>query len=213
VPSFREHVETVARWRELPGLERLDDGVALTFDDGPDEDATPALLDQLDELGAKAGFFLVGEQLALHHELGAELVRRGHDVGLHCFHHESMAQLGHAEARDELLRGLDAVEAASGRRPRLFRPPYGLLGADSRAAARELGLELVYWSAWGMDWEPLPAERIADLVRRDLTGGAIVLLHDSARYGHRPSALPTVEALPSIVEACARRGLELTGLG
>ncbi|MFN2615873.1 MAG: polysaccharide deacetylase family protein, partial [Thermoleophilaceae bacterium] len=197
---------------ELPGLERLDDGVALTFDDGPDPDATGPVLDALDGIGAHATFFVVGEQLTLHHELGGELVRRGHRVGLHCFHHESMARLERGETRDDLLRGLDAIEAATGERPSLFRPPYGRLGRESYAAAQELGLQVVYWSAWGMDWEALAAERLAELVRRDLTGGAIVLLHDSPRYGHRPNALPTAEALPAIAEACASRGLTLTGL-
>jgi peptidoglycan/xylan/chitin deacetylase (PgdA/CDA1 family) len=212
VPSFREHVETQRLWRTLPGLERVERGVALTFDDGPDEDSTPAVLEALDELGARATFFLAGEQVERHPEIAGEIARGGHALGLHCFRHESMQEWRATEARDDLLRGLDAIEAATGERPRIFRPPYGRLGPESYAVALAMGLEVVYWSAWGMDWEPLPPERIADLVTRDLARGAIVLLHDSPRYGHRPSALATAEALHVVGEACAREGLELVRL-
>ena len=219
MPSFQEQIHHVEAWRALPGLERLPFGpsrqgrVALTFDDGPDPDATEAVLDELDGLGARATFFLVGEQLVDHGEIGGELVRRGHRIGLHCFRHQAMGELGKEETREDLLLALDAIESATGERPRLFRPTYGWLGEESYAAARELGLEIVYWSAWGMDWEPLPPERIVDLVLRDLRSGTIVLLHDSPRYAPRTSAVSTVRALPAIVQACAERGLEPVVLG
>ena len=69
------------------------------------------------------------------------------------------------------------------------------------------------WSAWGMDWEPIPAERIAELVARDLAPGAIVLLHDSARYAPRPDAAATAEAIPLIAAAAAAAGVELGPVG
>jgi peptidoglycan-N-acetylglucosamine deacetylase len=208
VPSYQELLETTERWRRLPGLERLEAGLfrwALTFDDGPDPDATPAVLDALDAARAQATFFLVGEQLLVHHELGAEVTRRGHAVGLHGFHHESHDRL--ADVADDLRRGLDAVESATGTRPAVFRPPYGRPSPATGAACEELGLQLVYWSGWGMDWEPIPAERIADLVLRDLADGTVMVLHDSARYAYRDSATPTAEALPAILEGAAERGL------
>jgi peptidoglycan-N-acetylglucosamine deacetylase len=215
VPSFLEHRETLERWRRFPGQERLDSAegrIALTFDDGPDPDSTPLVLDALDAAGARATFFLVGEQLLVHHELGGEVARRGHAVALHGFHHQEHERLPASEIGDDLLRGLDAIEAATGTRPRLFRPPYGRPSQGTAEACRELGLELVYWSAWGMDWEPIPAERIADLALRDLTEGSLVLLHDSARYAYRDSARATAEALPAILAAAAERGLALATL-
>jgi peptidoglycan-N-acetylglucosamine deacetylase len=208
VPSYQEQLDTIERWRRLPGLERLEAGRsrwALTFDDGPDPDATPAVLDALDAAGAQATFFLVGEQLLVHHELGAEVARRGHAVGLHGFHHEAHDRV--TDVADDLRRGLDAVESATGTRPAVFRPPYGRASAATGAACEELGLQLVYWSGWGMDWEPIPAERISDLVLRDLADGTVVVLHDSARYAYRDSAIPTAEALPAILEGAAERGL------
>ena len=88
-----------------------------------------------------------------------------------------------------------------------FRPPYGFCSEVTVAACEHLGLRPVYWSGWGMDWEPIPAERIADLVLRDLADGSVVVLHDSARYAYRESAMPTAEAHPAILQAAADRGL------
>src|SRR3954447_10074624 len=210
MPGYGQIVETVERWRRFPARERVEAGVALTFDDGPDPDATPAVLDALDRAGARATFFLVGEQLLVHHELGRAVAEAGHEVALHGFRHVEHDEL--EDPREDLLRGLDAIESATGSRPRLCRPPYGRFSEASYAACTELELEPVYWSAWGMDWEPLPADRIADLVSRDLADGAILLLHDSARYAPRPSAQPTAEAIAAIVAEVRERGLELTGL-
>jgi peptidoglycan-N-acetylglucosamine deacetylase len=211
VPSFRQQLETIERWRRFPGLERLDAGLALTFDDGPDPDATPAVLDALGAAGAQATFFLVGEQVDAHPELAAEVAARGHAVGLHGYRHVEHDELG--DPRADMEGGAAALAAATGERPALFRPPYGRFSAASRTACRELGLSPVYWSGWGCDWEPIPAPRIADLVIRDIAPGVIVLLHDSARYAYRESALATAEALPAVLEAVAAAGLELVTVG
>ena len=185
----------------------------LTFDDGPDEDGTPAVLDALDEIGARATFFMLGEQLMRHQGVGREVVARGHEVALHGFGHEKHERLTTQQARDDLARGLGAVEAATGRRPRFYRPPYGRFSEHSYEACRKLELEPAYWSAWGQDWDELPAGRIAEMVNRDLGDGVIVLLHDSARYAYRDSALPTADALAPIAERARELGLSLVSLG
>jgi peptidoglycan/xylan/chitin deacetylase (PgdA/CDA1 family) len=208
VPSFRQFRDTEELWRRFPGRERVDGKrVALTFDDGPDPDATPAVLDALDEAGITATFFVVGEQAAAHPRLAREVANRGHEIGLHGYEHREHSELSQREARDDLARGLGTLEVAGGRRPTIFRPPYGRFSEDSYEACRHLGLEPVLWSAWGMDWEPLPAERITDLVSRDLEPGAIVLLHDSARYSPRSDAAATAEAIPLLAAAAAERAL------
>jgi peptidoglycan-N-acetylglucosamine deacetylase len=215
VPSFREHLETLERWRRFPGRERLDPGtagLAFTFDDGPDPDATPAVLDALEADGATATFFLVGEQVEAHPELAREIAGRGHTVALHGHAHVEHERLGEGVAED-LARGLETVTAATGSRPALYRPPYGRFSAASYAACGELGLAPVYWSAWGADWEPIPADRIAETVARDVAPGVIVLLHDSARYAYRQSARPTADALPAILAAARAAGLAPVGVG
>jgi peptidoglycan/xylan/chitin deacetylase (PgdA/CDA1 family) len=206
-------LDTAERWRWMPGLERVASGVALTFDDGPDPDGTPAVLDALDAAGVKATFFLVGEQLMRHHAIARETLARGHELALHGFEHARHESLPGRAARDDVARGLGTFEAAVGRKPRFFRPPYGRFSEHSYEACADLGLQPAYWSAWGLDWEAISADRIADLVVRDLRDGAIVLLHDSARYGHRPDATPTAEAIAPIAEGAAGLGLALAPLG
>ena len=207
MPSFQQQRETLERWRRYPALERVDAGVALTFDDGPDPDCTPAVLDALAEAGACAVFFVVGEQVEAHPELARRVADDGHVVALHGFRHVEHDELG-AGVRADLERGAAAVAAATGADPLLYRPPYGRFSEEYYRAAVELGLRPVYWSGWGGDWDPIPAERIADLAIRDLVPGAILLLHDSARYATRPSAAPTAEALPAILAAMRERDLE-----
>lgn len=165
------------------------------------------MLDALDAAGLKATFFVVGEQLARHHAIAREARRRGHALALHGAAHPRHPELSPAAARDEIARGVGAFEAATGERARLFRPPYGLFSEHSYEACERLGLTPVYWSAWGLDWEPLPPDRIAELVARDLAPGAIVVLHDSPRYARRPSAAPTAEAIPAIAEAAQAAGV------
>jgi peptidoglycan/xylan/chitin deacetylase (PgdA/CDA1 family) len=206
-------LETVERWRDFPALERSPSGVALTFDDGPDPDSTPAVLDALDAAGARATFFVLGEQLMHHHAIARETLARGHELGLHGFGHERHTDMPGRSAADDMARGVGTFEAAVGRRPRFYRPPYGFFNEASYGACADLGLEPVYWSAWGLDWMDIGADQIADLVLRDLDAGTIVLLHDSPRWAPRDSARATAEAIPLIAAGAAERGLEWTTLG
>ena len=215
MPGFGQQRRMLESWGRFPSLERVAPGrrAVLTFDDGPDPEVTPAVLDALEAAGARATFFLVGEQLMRQPRLGGELVARGHEVALHGFAHERHANLSPRVVRDDLARGLGAVEAATRVRPRFYRPPYGEFSDASYAACADLGLEPVLWSGWGMDWEAIAPERIAELVGRDLDDGAIVVLHDSARYADRPSAAPTAAAVPLVAGLARERGLELVALG
>jgi peptidoglycan/xylan/chitin deacetylase (PgdA/CDA1 family) len=209
MPHWSEQVDTLERWRRFPGWERADGagGIVLTFDDGPDVDSTPTVLDALDTAGARATFFLVGEQVEAARDLAKEIVARGHDVQLHGHGHLAHDDLTPEEARRDLERGARVLRDVTGIEPRFYRPPYGRFSSGSYDACRALGLEPVYWSAWGADWETISPQRIAELVIPDLSAGAVVLLHDSPRYSHRPSAGPTVDALPLIAARAAELGL------
>lgn len=201
-------------WREAPGLERVErtDAAVLTFDDGPDPSFTPPLLDALDAAGARATFFVVGERVAGQEPLLREMASRGHEIALHGMRHRRHDGLDAETAKRELSEGLAAIEAAGVPRPRRYRPPYGGSSAALAGTCAELGLELAYWSAWGQDWEPLPAARIAALVVRDLGPGAVVLLHDSPLYAEREDAGPTIAAIEPIAAAASERGLRLLSL-
>lgn len=156
---------------------------------------------------------MVGEQLLRAPALGGEIVRRGHEVALHGFGHPRHDELRPGASRDDLAKGHGAVEAATGRAPRFFRPPYGEATEATQAACERLALEPVHWSAWGLDWQSIDAEQIAALVSADLSEGAIVVLHDSPRYAPRQDAGPTVEAVALVADAAAERGLALLPVG
>lgn len=197
------------RWRRLPGIQHIaGERVALTFDDGPSVDATPRVLDELQRVGAPATFFLLGAEVRLRPELARQILTDGHELGLHGFAHPRYDKITPEEAHRDLEQGLEALEAATGVRPRWFRPPFGRLSADSHGICRSLKLDIAYWSSWGLDWEQVSTDAIFDEVASNLRRGAIVLLHDTARYGRRASAEPTAGALPAIVDYARQKGLQ-----
>lgn len=205
---YEWHPARARRWRTYPGLERVADGhVALTFDDGPDDDATPAVLEALDSVGLAATFFMLGSQVEARPPLALEVAQRGHEIALHGYEHRRHDRMTDAESRDALRRGRAAIEDTLGVSPAWFRPPYGKMSHATAHACRELQMTTVYWSTWGLDWEPRPADAIARRVAHDLCGSALVMLHDSARFARRPSALPTAEAVPMIAAVAQEREL------
>jgi peptidoglycan-N-acetylglucosamine deacetylase len=215
--ALQEHSPGRAkRWRERPGIERVEAGghAVLTFDDGPDAapDATAAVLDQLDAIGAKATFFVLGEQIEADPALVDEIVARGHELGVHGQRHFRHDRVGAEESAADVEAGYEALAGRLAEAPRYYRPPYGKLSPAAAEVCRQRGLEVVYWSTWGLDWEPLPADRVADRVVRDLDDGSIVLLHDSARYAARPGVAPTAAALATIAAAATAKGLRFVTL-
>src|SRR5918911_3188242 len=106
MPSYGNMVDTAERWRYMPGLERVGRGACLTFDDGPDPEGTPLVLDALEAAGVHATFFVVGEQLMRHHAIAREAAARGHELALHGFEHVDHDGLWPQAARDDLARGL-----------------------------------------------------------------------------------------------------------
>jgi peptidoglycan/xylan/chitin deacetylase (PgdA/CDA1 family) len=196
-----------ARWA-LP--RRLDaPGVALTFDDGPHPEGTPAVLEALAREGVAATFFLVGEQVRRRPALAAEILAAGHAVALHAFHHRWQPRLTAAVLADDIARGLEAITDATGTRPLLHRPPYGSYSPTGLAAVRAAGLQPLLWSRWGKDWRRFttPA-RIAARAARDLGRGDVILLHDADFYSARNSHRSTVAALPAIISAVRRQDLD-----
>ena len=172
-------------------------GVAVTFDDGPHPDGTPAVLDALDALSWRATFFLLGSQVRRHPEIAAEIVRRGHEVGAHGDAHRYLIARSPAAAAADLRAAADSIGEATGRAPRWWRPPYGVLSGPALLAARRCGLRPVLWSAWGRDWraEATP-EQVVDELCRDDIAGATLLLHDSDVTSSPGAWRTTVGALP-----------------
>jgi len=150
----------------------------LTFDDGPTEQFTGAVLDVLQRAGVRATFFVIGALAERHPDLLRRARDAGHEIGNHSYDHFSAAVRDHDQVRDAVLRGSDAVERIVGTRPRWFRPPRGEVTTATLLAVREAGLDLAMWSVTRGD----AADADADGVRRHLAAalhpGAVVDLHD-----------------------------------
>jgi peptidoglycan-N-acetylglucosamine deacetylase len=183
-------------------------GVALTFDDGPHPQGTPAVLETLREAGAVATFFLAGEQVERRPRLVAEIVAAGHRVELHCHRHRNQLRLTPRQLLTDAERGRAAIEEAGGQAVADYRPPYGIFSAAGLRAVRRRGWRPVLWSRWGRDWRRrATAGSIAAEATAGLRAGDIVLLHDADYYSAPGSWARTAAALPKILEALEGRGL------
>ncbi|MFI2643868.1 polysaccharide deacetylase family protein [Streptomyces sp. NPDC018610] len=184
--------------------------VALTFDDGPDPESTPRFLDELDRLGVRATFFVLGEAVVRHPELTRDIAGRGHELGVHGWTHSRPWLPAPGRDLRETALTVRVVQDVTGRRPVWYRPPYGILTAGRWAAARRLGLRPVLWTAWGRDWtaEATPAS-VRATVGADLRGGGTVLLHDCDRASAPGCWRSALGALPGLVTACRDAGREV----
>ncbi len=193
----------------VPGAEV----VALTFDDGPHPQGTPAVLETLRERGATATFFLAGEQVERRPALAAEIVAAGHRVELHCHRHRNLLRLGVGQFLDDAERARAAIEEASGQAIADYRPPYGIFSAATLRAVQRRGWRPLLWSRWGKDWRrDATAGSIARRASAGIEAGDIVLLHDADYYSARGSWVRTAAALPLILDEIESRGLKTASL-
>jgi peptidoglycan/xylan/chitin deacetylase (PgdA/CDA1 family) len=183
-------------------------GVALTFDDGPHPEGTPAVLGALSRAGARATFFVVGEQVVQRPSLVAECHAAGHLIGLHGYRHRLQLRLGGHELLDDYARGVAAVEDAVGVTPAFHRPPYGIYSSAGLIWTRETDMQPLLWSRWGKDWRKFTTpERISKRATASIGRGDVILLHDADFYSSERSHERTAAALPAIIAALQEREL------
>jgi peptidoglycan/xylan/chitin deacetylase (PgdA/CDA1 family) len=201
-PHWPPAAATLGVPRTVPGA----GGAALTFDDGPHPEGTPAVLEILARAGVRATFFLIGEQVGRRPALAAEIAAAGHAVAVHGFRHRFQLWMSPAQVHTDMERALATIAEATGVRPAWHRPPYGVYSSAGLDAARALGLSPLLWSRWGKDWRKFttPA-RIAARATRDLGSGDVILLHDADFYSARRSHTRTVRALPEILAELKRQ--------
>ncbi len=182
--------------------------VALTFDDGPDPEVTPPLLDLLEQAGVHATFFCVGHKVAKHPEIVRRVAAEGHLLGNHSHRHSRMTNLFSVRRLSEDVgRAQEELHRQTGRRPLYFRPPMGLTNPRVFAVTRRLGLRAVGWTARGMDTVARDPETVVRRILRGIGPGAIVLLHDGGVAGR--VLLPAVRGLIAELRA---RGFEFERL-
>lgn len=171
--------------------------VYLTFDDGPDEQWTPRILDLLAEQNAQATFFVVGRFALEHPELVRRIAEQGHAIGNHTWSHRHPWAVSAAVARQEIRAGTSAIADIIGKAPIFFRPPHGRLRRCMLEEIERQGQTLVLWDRSAVDWGPLGLA--AKILRRldAVQDGDIVLMHDGGRGINRPDEL--VKVLPTFL--------------
>jgi peptidoglycan/xylan/chitin deacetylase (PgdA/CDA1 family) len=168
----------VPRAAQALGIQRtVSGGVALTFDDGPHAEGTPAVLEILAAADIKATFFLVGEQVVRRPALAAQVAAAGHVIALHGHRHRPQPALPARVVEDDLARGAAAISDATGIQPVWHRPPYGLYSPGGLDAVRRHAMKPLLWSKWGKDWRRLtpPGPQAAPVVA---LGQGLAQVHD-----------------------------------
>ena len=180
--------------------------VALTIDDGPHPDTTPAILEALAAAQVKATFFLVGEHARRHPELARRIAAEGHAVGNHTQRHRLLAFRTRAEVAAEIVE-CQATLAALGLHPRLFRAPHGFKPFGLHALLAPCNLRLVSWQGTLRDTDAPGIEVLVERALRLARRGRILLLHDNPTTRGQSAA-----ALPEIVSGYRRLGFTFVKL-
>jgi peptidoglycan-N-acetylglucosamine deacetylase len=204
-PAFRRFARrlvelSASHTGSVIGVRTREPVVALTFDDGPDPEWTPRVLEVLERHGARGTFFVVGKQAAQYPGLLERMVAAGHALANHTWDHPSLPTLRGRYRRTQLAWCRDVLGA---RDSRLFRPPYGHQTPASLLDARLLGYRVVLWDAIAEDWLADPPETLVARVERRLTAGSIVLFHDRLATWVDPTHCdrgPTVAAVEQLLE-------------
>ena len=183
--------------------------VALTFDDGPDPEITPRVLDMLAEYDARATFFVIGRHLEKHRALGERIHREGHELGNHSWQHSYLLNFssaaGHGVEMDRCSQLIKSV-TRSDREP-LYRPPVGLKSPAMARAAHKRNLDVAAWSIHSRDTFARDPRAVANGVVRRIRPGDIVLLHDGHDRDNQHRLL-ILEALPLLLQGLRERGLK-----
>ena len=175
--------------------------IAMTFDDGPSATLTPKLLDILAAHHMKVTFFVLGEMVAEHPDILARAAREGHEIASHSWSHPNLAKMSQENVRSQLQRTDDEIKTATGKRPTLFRPPYGsITERQKRWIHDEFGYNIILWDVDPLDWKrPGPAV-VRSRILKETRPGSIVLSHDI-----HPG---TIEAMPSTFDQLEAKGFK-----
>lgn len=196
-------MQVLYQGRELPiyCVRRDDKVISISFDAAWGGDQTMRILDILDEYNVKTTFFLVDIWTQRFPELVKEIDARGHEIGNHSTTHAQMSK----QSREQIIRELsvmsDNIESLVGKRPTLFRPPYGDYNNRVVTTARQSGYEVIQWSVDSLDWKNYGAKDLIAKSTKNIQPGDIVLFHNDSRY--------ILDALPEILRFYKEAGYEI----
>ncbi|MEU5310360.1 polysaccharide deacetylase family protein [Streptomyces sp. NPDC021562] len=187
--------------RKEPILKISEQGrqMMLTFDDGPNPNYTPHILDTLAKYDVRAMFFLCGECIVENRELVARMAEEGHVVGNHTWTHPLLTTLDRAEIRDEMESTSDAIQDTYGERPQWFRAPYGAWNKAAFQLGAKMGMEPMAWTVDSTDWTTPGTRTIVDIIESGAAPGVVVLSHDAG--GDRSQSVSALrEYLPYLLD-------------
>ena len=171
--------------------------VALTFDDGPDSEYTPMLLDGLAERNVKATFFVIGKQAEAQPQIMERMVKEGHLSGNHTYNHVDIRHMTESAAEKEIIKANEVIEKYTGEEPCFLRPPFG---SSSSKMEKKMEMISVLWTIDTMDWACQNESKICSTVYREIKENSIILMHDE---------YPTsVRAALSVVDRLQKEGYE-----
>lgn len=197
----------------LPRLSYVMGQVALTFDDGPDPEVTPIVLDLLDRHAAKASFFCIGQRAAAHPEIVRDIIRRGHSVENHSYRHPcAFACYPPFALRREIEKTQTVIHAITGSRPAFFRAPAGLRSPLLDPLMTQSNLRYVSWTRRGLDCFSRNPVAVLNRLVRGLAAGDVLLLHDGSCTKARNGEPIVLAVLPPLLEHLAQRGLRPVSL-
>lgn len=177
--------------------------IALTFDDGPHPKETLQVLDVLKKYDVKATFFIAGKHANWYTAPLLRTNKEGHEIGNHTFNHPDISKLSSSQIEDEILKCEETLVKLTGKKPRLFRPPFGSYNEKTLSSiAQKLGYKIILWNTVdAKDWKNPGANKIADTIINNVKNGDIILLHD---YGTDN----TVEALDILIPTMQKKGFK-----
>jgi peptidoglycan-N-acetylglucosamine deacetylase len=192
--------ESVSNGLLLKRIESAGSTLFLTFDDGPDKQHTPAVLDVLSSYGVPATFFCIGSHIEQHPDVLRRIVELGHTVGNHTWSHPYLTRVTPSEMAHEMERTSTIVEGIVGLRSKLMRPPYGDVNDTVLQQLWGMGYHVVMWDVDSVDWSGISGPEIVANVIPQLQPGSILLHHSAGQ------ATGTADALPYIIETAQKLG-------
>ena len=177
--------------------------IAITFDDGPNEEKTREILAILAENDVKATFFVIGENAEAHPDRIREISEAGHEIGNHTWSHRYLTQMSEKEIREEVGKTEELITRICGQRPVVFRPPGGLWSEKSVSVVEEMGYRCVLWSVDTRDWSIPGVQTVIRRVENGTGNGDVILFHDLA-----DKRMPTPEALRVLLPRLKEAGFE-----
>lgn len=179
--------------------------IALTFDDGPDKDFTPQVLDILKKNDIKATFFVVGENVGWNPEILKRQYEEGHEIGNHTFTHINVSKRRYEDIYKEINDTQEAVKKVIGEEPKLFRPPYRAISKDMCNIIKKKDMNIILWSNLDpRDWSNPGVNYIVDTITSKVQNGTIILLHDYNNLRSKKSQ--TIQALEIVIPKLKEMG-------